>query len=362
MKNPDEELSVNRQEKKFNARTFRTHATHRATTFPHNTPNPQFTFPFSKTLPKTNESLFRCIDAFLKRIEKARPPRRCGRRIASILTNLLSHQKEKNMKTSFKFVVVALGAIAMMVACKKDDSSSDGSSTSNMQVKMVDAPSPYSFEEVNVDVRGIDANITSMATGQSQWVTMTSEARVYNLLSLANGIEALIGQATVNAGTLTQVRLHLGPHNSVKSMDGVTHNMDLAPGAETVLVNVNNEQVIAGHTFALFLDFDAAASVVNRGNGWELDPHLRAFTVASTGTVRGKVNLNLPGIAVRLENSEHVYMTYADRNVGNFMLRGAEAGTYTLKVYANNSDVPVIRTNVEVTAGNITDVGLIELQ
>ena len=266
------------------------------------------------------------------------------------------------MKTSFKFVVVALGAIAMMVACKKDDSSSDGSSTSNMQVKMVDAPSPYSFEEVNVDVRGIDANITSMATGQSQWVTMTSEARVYNLLSLANGIEALIGHGTVNAGTLTQVRLHLGPHNSVKSMDGVTHNMDLAPGAETVLVNVNNEQVIAGHTFALFLDFDAATSVVNRGNGWELDPHLRAFTVASTGTVRGKVNLNLPGIAVRLENSEHVYMTYADRNVGNFMLRGAEAGTYTLKVYANNSDVPVIRTNVEVTAGNITDVGLIELQ
>jgi hypothetical protein len=267
------------------------------------------------------------------------------------------------MKTNWTRSLLVLPAVLVlaMTGCKKDNEEASAA-TSHMMLRMVDAPSPYAFREVNVDVRGVEANITSMS-GQESWVTITAQTGLYNLLELVNGFDVMIGDATVPAGHLNQVRLILGPNNSITDMDGHTFLLTIPSGQESGLkINVN-EQIVPGQDFTFYLDFDAGQSVHTTGTGeYMLHPVLRGFIMQNTGTVIGYVNLPSPGVAVMLvkvSDPNTVYMSYAEKNVGHFMLRGLSAGKYTMKVFPAGSDTPVIVEDIEVTAGNTTDVGMV---
>lgn len=159
------------------------------------------------------------------------------------------------------------GGIIFFTACKKEDQ------TGRMTVKMTDAPAAYL--SVNVDVTGLSVN-----TSENGWIDLPVNAGVYDLLTLQNNVDVVLaGNATLPAGHINQLRLQLGPANSIVTVNG-TFPLTIPSGSETGLkVNIDLD-LLPDHTMVLLLDFDANASVVENGAGdFSLKPVIQLKSV-----------------------------------------------------------------------------------
>jgi hypothetical protein len=246
-----------------------------------------------------------------------------------------------------------------VITCRKDNNG--GAGTGPVFVRMMDAPSPYNFEKVWIDVKRVEVNISNPSTGESSWVTLQTNAGIYSLLDLLNGRDTLLANGIVAAGELEQLRFVLGTENHVM-VDGITYPLDV-PSGSTSGLKVNVHQVVAANRpLMLYIDFDAAQSIVVNGNGtFSLKPVLHEFVLSETGIVSGSVTNATPAVAITLASREGTYATYADPVTGEFKLRGVSPGTYLMSAYPKDSDIPVVKVNVEVIAGQTTDVGTISL-
>ena len=180
------------------------------------------------------------------------------------------------MKT-LKFLVLALALSTIWTACKKNKTD-----TTPVNVRMTDAPG--NFQQVNVDITGVEFKINNGAT-----VSLNVHSGVYNLLDFVNGIDTLIASADVPSGSLSQVRLILGTNNTVK-VDGVVYPLSTPSAMQSGLKLNVNSTLIAGVVYNLLLDFDANQSVVLTGNGeYQLKPVIRTVSVATSGSIHGSV-------------------------------------------------------------------------
>lgn len=147
-----------------------------------------------------------------------------------------------------------------------------------MEVRLTDAPGD--FEEVNVDVQGVEIHWAGYTNGNTQvdgeWIALDTRTGIYDLLLLQNGVDTVVTPPqTIPAGKVTQVRILLGDQNTVV-VDGIVYPLVISSQDETGLkVNVN--RVLDPDEMAtLLLDFDAAASVHLDGSGtYRLKPVLR---------------------------------------------------------------------------------------
>src|SRR5450759_5892506 len=88
------------------------------------------------------------------------------------------------MKTKHLMLcLILLAGTFTFFSCSKNNSSG----TSNLQVRLTDAPAAY--DEVNIDIREVRVNFRDDSTG---WVSLNTNAAVYNLLGLQNGVDALL--------------------------------------------------------------------------------------------------------------------------------------------------------------------------
>ncbi len=117
----------------------------------------------------------------------------------------------KNNKYS-SFSSFFLGTI-LFIGCKKSNESS-----SELSVKMTDAP--FDAQEVNIDIKEVRVNF---AKDTSAWITLNTNARIYNLLTLQNNRDTAIATGSVSTGTVKVLRLILGAANSIKSK--IKHNL-----------------------------------------------------------------------------------------------------------------------------------------
>ena len=117
------------------------------------------------------------------------------------------------------------------------------------------------------------------ATGNG-WVVLCSGDQTFDLLELTNGrTMPLCGDQaiTVPTGHVSQIRL--GVKSAQLVMDGgATQDLDVPSGATSGLkINVGRD-VPKDQTLTIKLDFDAAASLEQQGNGsWKLKPVLRVL-------------------------------------------------------------------------------------
>jgi Domain of unknown function (DUF4382) len=175
--------------------------------------------------------------------------------------------------------LVAVGAL--LAAC----GSSTTGNTATMNVRLVDAPSS-GFQEVNVDVRTVEIN------GDGGWIVLGTPNRVVNLLALTGGVaETLVDGATLPAGHYGQMRLVLGPDNTVKLLDGAIEPLKVPSGQQSGVKLTVNFDVQAGTTADVFIDFDAHKSVFvhEAGNSGKylLRPTVRAYDKMMTGSISG---------------------------------------------------------------------------
>ena len=117
-----------------------------------------------------------------------------------------------------KYITWILFAAIMFYSCNKDDQGK-----ASISIYMTDDPANY--DAVNVDIQDIE--ITGPAGDN---IDLEVNNGIYNLLDFANGEETLIGTGDLEAGTISQIRLILGPNNSVV-VDGTSYPM-ATPSAE----------------------------------------------------------------------------------------------------------------------------------
>lgn len=162
-------------------------------------------------------------------------------------------------------VALFAGSIAFFHGCKKDASMP----TSTVIISLKDAPA--AFDEVNIEVTGIE--IHSNVDG---WVNIPVTDSIYNLLLLQGNNATFLANAVLASGTISQVRLILGTQNTV-SVSGTVYPLLLSSQDETGLKLNIHQELAGGVTYDMVIDFDAAQSVIDEGNGsYRLKPVLTA--------------------------------------------------------------------------------------
>lgn len=166
-------------------------------------------------------------------------------------------------KTIFTFSVLLLTSAAIFSACSKSKE------TTKLNIQLTD--NPFNAQEVNVDIKEIRVNFSDDSSG---WVILHTNAGVYNLLGLQNGVDTLIASGTVTAGTVKEIRFVLGSNNSIKIND-VVFPLTIPSGSESGLKIKVNKKLSAGLD-SLLIDFDAALSILQIGTGdFKLKPVLK---------------------------------------------------------------------------------------
>lgn len=169
------------------------------------------------------------------------------------------------MKLKFS-IMIAAAAVFMFTACRKEEG------TSHMKVRMKDAPGDY--QQVNVEV--LEVQVHHEGDG---WVSLPTNQGIYDLLTLQDSVTAvLVDGSDIPSGDISQFRLILGDENTVM-VDSVMHPLD-TPSAQQSGLKINVHQTLEPNTvYEMLIDFDAAESIVERGNGtYSLKPVIKVVT------------------------------------------------------------------------------------
>jgi hypothetical protein len=252
-----------------------------------------------------------------------------------------------------KNLVMFCGAVLASViffSCTEDEKSA------RLQVWLTDAPGDY--EAVSIEVESVEIHTSENET-ENGWQPLQITQGVYNLLELTNGIDTLLGEITLPAGKISQIRLKLGDNNSLK-VDGTEYALSTPSGQQSGLKLQVHETLSEGITYKILLDFDVARSIVQTGSGqYKLKPVIRTITEAQDGAIRGIVDpiASTPAVYAIL-GTDTLGTTYSD-STGHFLIRGLAAGTYDVAFSPNGDYLTTEKEGVVVTTGQITDVGTV---
>lgn len=255
---------------------------------------------------------------------------------------------------------IALLFIFIISAC---DATNTSPGTGTMQVMLHDNPGEY--EELWIDVQRVEVN--NQADTVSGWVVINEPQERFNLLELINGAQAVLGEAELEEGTYRQIRLILGGDNTIV-VNGDTYDLQ-TPSAQQSGLKLNIDAEIRENvTYTLALDFDVSRSVVSKGGQghgqpYLLKPVIRAYATAETGSISGVVEPeDFTTWIYAIAGEDTLSSTRTENGTGEFRLLGLPADTYDVSLDPDSEehDTTII-TDVEVVAGEETDLGTIEL-
>ena len=239
--------------------------------------------------------------------------------------------------------------ILFSAACKKDNTQNG---TATMKVHLTDAPGLY--DAVYVDIQRVEVHVD----GQG-WAALNTYSGIYNLLDYSNGVDTLLATDQLPAGLVTQIRLILGTNNSVE-IAGV--NFPLAtPSAQQSGLKLNiNQQLSAGATYGLLLDFDAGRSIVQTGAlTYILKPVISASVMGVNTGIQGSVTPSVNAY-VMAYNTTDTAGSFTNAQ-GEFLIN-IKPGTYDVwaQPAAPYNDTTI--NGVVVIAGSFTSMGVIDIQ
>lgn len=246
-----------------------------------------------------------------------------------------------------KLILVIFASLLLSIyACEKNDG------TAKFNLHLTDAPADY--DSVFIDIQSVEVHFQT--DGDGEWITLEGlNTGIYDLLQLNNGLDTLLASADLPAGTISQIRLILGENNSV-IIDGEEFELT-TPSANTSGLKLNvHAQLEAGVTYDMWIDFDAARSIVSTGSGkYNLKPVIRTYTEATSGAIKGMVT--------PVEAEPYVFIVIGSDTLGSiadstgfFMLSGVPAGSYNVKFEPKDPYTDKTIENVGVEVGVITDL------
>ncbi len=228
-----------------------------------------------------------------------------------------------------------------------------------LKIYLVDSPS--SLDSIIIFVKRIDVHKAGNDSS-SGWYTINDSLRSFDLLTLRNGANALLGDTVLCAGEYTQIRLILDDENYAIN-NGVKHNLTIPSGMQTG-IKLNHEFTIeSGNLYELILDFNVDKSIHVTGNGkYMMKPVIRVMPMVISGTISGQVfPLDARATVITVTGTDTV-STYPDEE-GFFKLMALAAGNYDVEIHPGNTFYrDTVVSNVNVSAGQNTNINTIELQ
>lgn len=249
------------------------------------------------------------------------------------------------------------GLLSGMITGCGDDATGPNSGEATLRMWLTDKTAAY--DAVNITFTEVSAHI------DGKWIVLNEQTQTVNLLDWNNGKTLLLGQAEVEAGTYTQIRLKISDANVV--WNGQSYPMAVPSGAQSGLKLLSNFEIAAGSTYDVVLDFDAERSVVTTGppqnpTGYKLKPTIRAMAMASTGSISGTV-LNpaaLP-VAVAVAGSDTVTASAVDPVTGEFRLAFLPSVTHVVSI-TDTLGRKFSKPDAPVNVGQNYSLGSITLQ
>jgi hypothetical protein len=158
-------------------------------------------------------------------------------------------------------IVLAFSGV-MYSSCKKENK--------NVPVQILLTDNPTAYDEVNVEITGIQVKLDKDTSG---WVSLNTNAGVYDLLTLQNGITDTLATGTVPDGVLKEIRFILGSRNTVK-VNGAIKPLVIPSGSESGL-KIKIDKHLGETLNSFILDFDAALSIKEETDGYKLRPVIK---------------------------------------------------------------------------------------
>ncbi len=262
------------------------------------------------------------------------------------------------MNNSFFSKKAGAALIVLAGACGLLACNSESDNTAFLEVRLTDAPGD--FEEVNIDIQDVEVNATDESN--SGWTSISTNKGVFDVLKLTGGIDALLGTAELPSGRISQLRLKLGNSNSIR-MNGDIRDLNTPSSQQSGLKLNVHVDLEPGVVYTIMLDFDAARSIVATGNGqFNLKPVIRTIVEATSGAIKGKINPveSTPAIFA-ISGLDTLATAFANQQTGEFLLRGIEPGSYKVTFEPADGFTPVVKENVSVLLGVVTDMGEISI-
>jgi len=254
----------------------------------------------------------------------------------------------------------------------------------NVNLYLTDAPAD--FQNVFVDIQKIevkvdldrthefdddfgdadaDADDNSDADEYGRWVTLNYAPQVLDVLALRNGLERLMGSATVPT-RVRKVRFTLGPDTYLVDGDRKRFRPTLINETETfVYLHVKSADIDNSipDNVDLRVDFDLSRSLVHVNDDYELRPTLRLFNAQTAGNITGNIYPITVGARVEVSDRFGVISgAIPTPNEGFFRVSGLKQGVaYTVTVTAPGYQPYEIR-DVMVNPGEDNQLGDIFLR
>lgn len=254
------------------------------------------------------------------------------------------------MRHFLKAASTIIALTVILSGCSKDDSQAPAAGTGQLKMYLTDSPSMV-FDEVNIMVDRVEVHQAG-ADSTGGWVTINSTPYTYDLLTLTNGQTAILGNATLAAGTYTQIRLIIDTGSNVV-VAGVPFNLEIPSGMQTGLKLVHEFTIQANATTELTFDFDAARSVNLTGNGqYMLKPVIRVQSNDVSGSISGTVFQPDARAIVWTNVGGDTVSTAADTTNGSFRLVALPQGSYSVRFVPSSIAYADTTVNGVVVMGN----------
>ncbi|MET7001018.1 DUF4382 domain-containing protein [Chitinophaga defluvii] len=268
------------------------------------------------------------------------------------------------MKPTMKHVLPGLFVLAgalFFSSCTNDDTNSM-IGKSRLQVALTDDPGD--FRAVYIDVQ--DVNISYTEDDDNGWLPLPGIKKgMYNLLTLVNDKDTVLADATINSGTIKEIRLVLGDNNWVVTNRGDSVKLQTPSGQSSGVKLKINMPVTDGILYKLLLDFDVAKSIHEAGNSgkYMLHPVIRTILAAQGGTIQGAVWPDSVKTAIIVLNgADTVASTYTGAG-GAYTIKGVNAATYALHYLPTDTTYnAAIKDGITVNVGSVTTVDTLRLQ
>ena len=259
-------------------------------------------------------------------------------------------------------IVIMLLFVALFTNCS-DENVNQEIERASISVKLFDAPGDY--EKVYVEIKDVLLLIIDDKTVPNCWLSLNAKAGVYDLLDLTGGVEALlVDNLKIPTGIIYEIRLVLGDNNSIVT-DGKTLPL-FTPSTLQTGLEIRVDQLLKSNLdYTFLLDFDVDQSILktNTPDYIILKPEIRSNIEVLSGSINGKISNTLAQTQVSIVNETEQIATFTDSD-GNFMLKGIPAGNYNIQITpdAKSGYSEMIINNINVSLGNVTETGIIELK
>jgi len=242
-------------------------------------------------------------------------------------------------------------ALALSGCSSGSAPSGAGGPMGTVTVRLTDAPA--NFQHVYLDIAQVSihaADSTMVPAGAGEdggWIVVPITT---------------IGTGLVPAGTYDQIRLKLGPDNTIVA-DSVAYPLKVPSGMASGYKLMGQFTVPPDVGVDVGIDFDAQRSIHQTGSGqWMLKPVARTFLIPLSGAIAGRVVPDSVVTTVYAIQAPDTVATTTTDATGHFVLPLLPPGVYSVHFAPQSPSFQSLAIEaVAVTAGLVTDMGVITL-